>query len=423
MSTRIDAAHARAIYDSRGRPTIEVELRAGQVSGRGIAPAGASTGTHEAHELRDIDGFGVRRACARFESEIAPLLIGADCRDQAAIDTSLIALDGTAERRRLGGNTLIATSFAVLQTAAAASGVPLWKYLATTNDLAMPLPEIQIIGGGAHAQGRIDLQDIMALPVGAPDWRTALDWCARVYHTLGKILAASGQLRGVADEGGYWPDVAGNEAALELLTRAIEQAGLKPLDDVAISLDVAANQFYRSDNYHLRADATTDHPAQWVERLTNWCTRYPVLFVEDPCAEQDRKHYAAFRSELHAARVGSRVVGDDLVVTNATHIEQAAGVGLIDAALIKPNQAGTVTEARAAFDACRTHGVLPIVSARSGETEDVCIVHLAVGWQAPVIKVGSITRGERTAKWNEGLRIAEQLPGRGHIRPLPARNQ
>src|SRR5262249_48658451 len=168
---------------------------------------------------------------------------------------------------------------------------------------------------------------------------------------------------------GFWPDVAGNEAALELMVRAIEQAGLRPLDDVAISLDVAANQFYRSDNYHLRADATTDHPAQWVERLTHWCARYPVVFVEDPWAEQDRHHYAAFRSELHAIRAGSRVVGDDLVVTNATRIEQAAGVGLIDAALIKPNQAGTVTETREAFDACRAHGVLPIVSARSPQTQ------------------------------------------------------
>jgi enolase len=419
MSTRIDAAVARAIFDSRGRPTIEVELRAGNTCGRGIAPAGASTGLHEALELRDADGFGVQKACAVFMAEIAPLLIGADCRDQAAIDIALIALDGTAGRSRLGGNTLIATSFALLQTAAAASAAPLWKYLATTDDLAMPLPEIQIIGGGAHAQGRIDLQDIMALPVGAPDWRTALDWCARVYHATGKILAASGQLRGVADEGGFWPDVAGNEAALALLTRAIERAGLRPLDDVAISLDVAANQFYRNDNYHLRADGASDHPAQWVERLTGWCSRYPVLFVEDPCAEQDRKHYAEFRTELRALRGEGRVVGDDLVVTNATRIEQAIELGLIDAALIKPNQAGTITEARAAFDACRAHGVLPMVSARSGETEDVCIVHLAVGWQAPLLKVGSITRGERTAKWNEGMRIAEQLPGAGRIRPLP----
>jgi enolase len=308
-----------------------------------------------------------------------------------------------------------------LQTAAAAARQPLWRYLAPDDDPAMPLPEIQIIGGGAHAQGRIDLQDIMALPVGAPDWRTALDWCARVYHALGAILAASGQLRGVADEGGFWPDVAGNEAALALLVRAIERAGLRPLDDVAISLDIAANQFYRNGAYCLRADATDYQPSAWIEHLAAWCSRYPVLLVEDPCAEDDRHHYAAFRSALRAMRPAACIVGDDLVVTNAARIEHAAREGLIDAALIKPNQAGTVSEARAALDACRTAGILPIVSARSGETEDACIVHLAVGWQAPLLKVGSITRGERTAKWNEGLRIAEQLSGGGRIRALPAR--
>jgi enolase len=419
--TRIDAAHARAIYDSRGRPTIEVELRAGTATGRGIAPAGASTGTHEARELRDADGFGVACACERFAREIAPLLIGADCRDQTAIDARLIELDGTPQRRRLGGNTLIATSLALLQTAAAATRQPLWKYLAGSDDLAMPLPEIQIIGGGAHAQGRIDLQDIMALPVGAPDWRTALDWCARVYHALGNILAESGRLRGVADEGGFWPDVAGNEAALELMTRAIEAAGLRPLDDVAISLDVAANQFHRDGTYALRADAASFDGAAWVAHLQAWCSRYPVLLIEDPCAEDDRRHYAAFRAAVRAAHPERRIVGDDLVVTHAARIEHAARDGLIDAALIKPNQAGTVSEARAALDACRTAGILPIVSARSGETEDACIVHLAVGWQAPLLKVGSITRGERTAKWNEGLRIAERLSGGGRILPLPTR--
>jgi enolase len=240
--TRIDTAIARAIYDSRGRPTIEVELRAGDAVGRGVAPAGASTGAHEARERRDADGRGVGDACALFEREIAPALIGVDCREQASIDRWLIALDASEQRSRLGGNTLIATSLAVVLTAASAQREPLWRYLAGSNDLTMPLPEIQIIGGGAHAHGRIDLQDIMALPVGAPDWRTALDWCARVYQSAGTILSDAGQLRGVADEGGFWPDVDGNEAVLELMVRAIERAGLRPFDDVAISLDVAANQ-------------------------------------------------------------------------------------------------------------------------------------------------------------------------------------
>jgi enolase len=413
---RIDSAIARAIYDSRGRPTIEVELCAGEAVGRGIAPAGASTGANEARERRDSDGRGVNDACAAFRREVAPALLGMDCREQAAIDRLLIELDGSPQRGRLGGNTLIATSLAAVSTAAASEREPLWRYLAQSNDLTMPLPEIQIIGGGAHAHGRIDLQDIMALPVGAPDWRTALDWCARVYHATGALLADEGRLRGVADEGGFWPDVEGNEAVLELMVRAIERAGLRPLDDVAISLDIAANQFYRGARYWLRADARDYSGAEWVERLLHWCQRYPVRLVEDPCAEDDHEHYALFRTGL-ASRAA--VVGDDLVVTDAARIGAAAREGLIDAALIKPNQVGTVTQARAALDACFASGVMPIVSARSGETEDTSITHLAIGWRAPMLKVGSITRGERTAKWNEGIRIAEQLRGGGAILPLP----
>jgi len=412
---RIDSATARAIYDSRGRPTIEVELRAGSAAGRGIAPAGASTGAHEARELRDGDGRGVRTALARFAAEVAPALLGTDCREQENIDRMLIDLDGTPDRRRLGGNTSIATSLATLQLAAAVDGAPLWRHLAGTDDLTMPLPEIQIVGGGAHAHGRVDLQDFMVMPIGAPDWATALDWCARVYVAAGEFFRESDRLHGVADEGGFWPDVANNEAALELLVRAIERAGLRPADDVAISLDVAANQFYRGDRYRLRADAADLHPDAWVDRLAGWRDKFSIRLIEDPCAETDRAHYAAFHARM-AGRCG--VVGDDLVVTNAARIRDAARDGLIDAALIKPNQAGTVGEARAALDACVAANVLPIVSARSGETEDTAIVHLAVGWRTPMLKVGSITRGERTAKWNEGIRIAEQLRGGGAIAPL-----
>ncbi len=413
--TRIDAAVARSIYDSRGRPTIEVELHAGHAVGRGVAPAGASKGAFEVHERRDADGLGVDDACAQFRREVAPALIGIDCRDQARIDRQLIELDGTEQRTRLGGNTLIATSMAALHTAAAVQREPLWQYLAQSNDPPMPRPQIQIIGGGAHAHGRIDIQDIMALPLGADDWRTALDWCARVHRAAGEILAAAGQLRGVADEGGFWPDVDGNEAALDVMLRAIEHAGLQPFDDVAISLDLAASQFYRNRRYRLAADAHDFTPDEWVEQLTRWCRRYAVRLVEDPCAEDDPEHYAACRAALSPQ---ATVVGDDLVVTNSDRIRAAAHAGLIDAALIKPNQAGTVSEARAALDACREANVMPIVSARSGETEDTSIMHLAIGWRAPMIKVGSITRGERTAKWNEGIRIAEQLSGGGEIRRL-----
>ena len=257
----------------------------------------------------------------RSTQEIAPALIGRDCRDQALIDRMLVELDASEQRSRLGGNTLIATSMAVLTTAAATQREPLWRYLAQTNDLAMPLPEIQIIGGGAHAHGRIDLQDIMALPVGAPDWRTALDWCARVYRSAGAIMADAGQLRGVADEGGFWPDVDGNEAVLELMVRAIEHAGLRPLDDVAISLDIAANQFYRGGRYWLRADALDFSPDEWVEHLARWRDRYAVRLIEDPCAEDDRAHYAAFRA---AVTPRAAIVGDDLVVTHAQRIREAA---------------------------------------------------------------------------------------------------
>jgi enolase len=420
VSARIEAALARSIYDSRGRPTIEVELCTAKASGRGIAPAGASTGAFEAHELRDADGLGVERACERFRDEIAPLLIGADCREQAALDTRLIERDGTATLGRLGANTVIATSLALLATAAADAAVPLWRYLSPDDEPAMPLPEIQMLGGGAHAHGRIDLQDIMALPVGAPDWRTALDWCARVYRAMGELLAADGRLRGVADEGGFWPDLDGNEAALTVLVQAIERAGLKPLDDVAVSLDVAANQFFVDGRYWLAADAAAYEPEAWRARLVDWCQRYPVLLLEDPCAEADRDGFEALHTALAAARAPARIVGDDLVVTDAARIE--AAVGLIDAALIKPNQAGTISAAHAACRSCATAGILPIVSARSGETEDTAVMHLAVGWHAPMVKVGSITRGERTAKWNEGIRIAEQLAELGRIPPLPRRD-
>lgn len=415
MSTpwHITAARARRIFDSRGKPTIEVELETSTVSGCGIAPAGASTGSFEAHELRDADGLGVAKACRLFHDTIAPRLIGKDVREQAAIDRLLIELDGTPQKTRLGGNTTIATSLAVLNTAARAAGEPLWRWLAGTRDVPMPMPEIQIIGGGAHAQRRIDLQDIMALPIGAADWDTALDWCARLYRAVGNLLAEQGHSAGVADEGGHWPNVKGNEQALELLTRGIERARLASGRDIAISLDVAATQLHTNGSYRLSADALTLSSSEMVERLAEWTRRYPVVLVEDPCAEGDSAGFCAFRRAFAGRGL---VIGDDLVVTDAARIREAARAGAIDAALIKPNQAGTVTEARAAFDACVENRLAPVVSARSGETEDTTLIHLAVGWRAPFVKVGSITRGERTAKWNEGIRIAERLTGGGGMR-------
>lgn len=397
---RIEAARCWPVYDSRARPTIAVELATRTGVATGIAPAGASRGRFEAHELRDADG-GVTTACRRFSEELVDLLIGFDCREQAALDAALVALDGTEDRSRLGGNTVIATSMAAAQLTAATRGLPLWRDLASAGLTRMPMPEIQIIGGGAHAGGRLPLQDFMVVPSGASDWPTALAWAADVYHATGSLMADRGLLCGVADEGGFWPSFEGCEDALDVLTAGIEHAGRRPMHEVVISLDVAANQFHREARYHIDGDAL--EPDAWVERLLGWCARYPVRMVEDPCAETDGDHYAIF---CRSFRDRGLVVGDDLVVSNASRITAALDAGQITAALIKPNQVGTVSEAKAAFDRCP----VPIVSARSGETEDTCIVDLAVGWQAPLIKVGSITRGERTAKWNRGLKIHQDHP-------------
>lgn len=397
---RIVRADAWAIYDSRGRQTLAVELATATASAMGMAPAGASRGRFEAHELRDGDG-GVQLACLRFAEELVPLLTGLDCREQRAIDDAMVALDGTAQRTRLGGNCLIATSMAAAQLAAAAHEMPLWQHLGDGAPAHMPLPEIQIIGGGAHADGRLPLQDFMIVPVGAPDWPTALAWTADVYRAAGRLMADRGILRGVADEGGFWPNFSACEDALGTLTQAIEAAGRRPDGEIVISLDVAANQFHRDGAYHI--DGERLEPGAWVERLLGWCRRYPIRMIEDPCAEEDGEHYAAF---CGAFRDQGLVVGDDLVVSQAARIRAALDRGQITAALIKPNQVGTLSEAHDALRACPA----PIVSARSGETEDSIIVDLAVGWQAPFLKVGSITRGERTAKWNRGLKIHRHRP-------------
>lgn len=411
----IRGGRARSVWDSRGRPTIEVEITTGSGAGRAIAPAGASTGSFEARELRDADGLGVDEACALFHREVAPALVGMDSADQSSVDERLIALDGTPDRRRLGGNTLIATSMAVANADAQSRGTPLYRLLAGDRiRFELPLPQIQIMGGGAHARGRIDLQDLMVVPVGAVDWPTALRWSADVYRSMGRLLAASGSLGGVADEGGFFPVVEGNEEALALLTRAIETAGHRAGEDIVISIDVAANQFVKDGRYRLACEDESLDTSEWLERLALWCRRYPIRLVEDPAHEGD---VAAFR-DFRRAVSHCVLVGDDLVVTNAERIRRASRGEAIGAALIKPNQAGTLTEAKAALDTCIAHDVIPIVSARSGETEDVTIVHLAVGWGAPMLKVGSITRGERTAKWNELLRISEALGHPPLAKPL-----
>ncbi|MGA8260711.1 MAG: phosphopyruvate hydratase [Arenicellales bacterium] len=420
MSMRIAQVAGRRVWDSRGRPTVEAEVRLSTgETGRAIAPAGASRGRGEAVDLRDggpgFGGYDVRRAVAAVSGDISKALHGLDCTDQAAIDAALIELDGTADKSRLGGNAIVAVSMAVAHAAAAAHTMPLWQYLGNGHrDHRLPLPEIQIFGGGAHAGRRVDVQDFMVIPRGAGSYAQALDWSAEVYRAAGELLEAEGLLAGVADEGGWWPAFDSNEQGLDYLLRAIERAGLRPGEDVGISLDIAAGELQREGRYHLARDGRELDSDGLCELLLAWLRRYPILAIEDPLAEDDADVLARFTA---GAGDVVEVVADDFVCTNGARIESAAAMGACNAALIKPNQAGTLTETRAALEAARRAGWNAIASARSGESEDVTIVHLAVGWDVEQLKVGSFSRSERMAKWNEGLRIAEALEGSGALPP------
>ena len=415
--TNIESVSAMRVWDSRGRPTVEAEVRLGDGSyGRAIAPAGASTGSGEAVDLRDggeaLGGRDVQHALANIRGEIADALRGSDAGDQAAVDALLIQLDGSDNKGRLGANATVAVSMATAHAAAAAAGVPLWRHLAGDGDVIMPLPEIQIFGGGAHAGGRVDVQDFMIVAPGAESFDQALVWTAEVYAAAGSLLEAQGRLRGVADEGGYWPEFSSNEEALEYLLRAIEAAGFTPLDQVAIALDIAATEFGRQGRYTLSLDGDELDSDALIERLGVWIARYPIVSVEDPLGEDDEQGLRDF-----TARFGGQlqIVGDDYLVTNAARVAQAIDIGACNAVLIKPNQAGTLSEARQALDAARDGGWGAIVSARSGETEDTTIVDLAIGWGVSQLKVGSFARSERMAKWNAVLRIEAALGGRARF--------
>ena len=399
----------RRVWDSRGRPTVEVDVRLADGSiGRGIAPAGASRGTREAIDLRDggarLGGFDVQRAVANVNGEIATALSGRDAGDQAQIDRVLIELDGTPNKSRLGGNATVATSIGVLHAAAASAGVPLWQHVAAGRPISMPLPEIQIFGGGAHAGRRVDIQDFMVMPVGAASFAQALEMTAEVYLAAGSLMKDAGKLAGVADEGGWWPMFDANEEALEMLARAIEHAGFKPKSEMAISLDIAASEFGSGGVYRLGLEKQQLDTAGMIEMLGRWLDSYPIVSIEDPLAEDDEAGLIEF-----TRRFGARcqIIGDDYLVTSADRVRQAASLKAVNSALIKLNQAGTVSETRAALDAAKAAGMSALVSARSGETEDVTITHLAVGWNAGQLKVGSFARSERMAKWNEALRIEE----------------
>jgi len=420
--TTIEAVIGRRVWDSRGRPTVEAEVRlAGGSHGRAIAPAGASTGRGEATERRDggpdFGGLDVKQAVAAVAREISPAIAGMDSRDQADVDAALIALDGSPTRARLGANALVAVSMAVAQAAAGELKVPLWKYLLVDQKPWLPIPEIQIFGGGVHAGRRVDIQDFMVVAVGAADYVEALEWTAEVYRAAGQLMADRGTLQGVADEGGFWPAFGSNEEGIELLLAAIERAGLEPGEQMAISLDIAASAFGAGGRYRLALEGRDVDRAALLEMLVGWVARYPIVAVEDPVAEDDAQGFQEFM-----AAVGGRiaVVGDDLLVTNADRVDRASALRQCNALLVKPNQAGTLSEAKAALDAAHRAGWTAIASARSGESEDVTIAHLAVGWGAEMLKVGSFARSERLAKWNEGIRIAEQLGGRGELPPRDA---
>ena len=409
-ATRIVQVRGRRVWDSRGRPTVEAEVAlGGGACGRAIAPAGASTGSGEALDRRDggqaFGGYDVLGAVAAVNQEIAPAVLGLDAADQDAVDRRLIELDGTPDKGRLGANATIAVSMAVVHAAAAAAGEPLWRYLRPER-AALPLPEIQIFGGGAHAGRRVDIQDFMVVCPGAATFAQALEWTAEVYRAAGALMAEAGRLKGVADEGGYWPDFATNEEALETLLRAIERAGLAPGEQVAIALDVAASELGQGGRYQLGLDGRKLDSAGMIALLLRWLERYPIVSIEDPLAEDDLDGFAAF---TRAAGGRCQVVADDLTVTDALRVRAAAELKAANTLLIKPNQRGTLSETLAAWEAALAAGWGGIVSARSGETEDTTIVHLAVGWGVPQLKVGSFARSERMAKWNEALRIEEAL--------------
>jgi enolase len=408
---KILAVKGRQVWDSRGRATVEAEVIVGRGTkalalGRAIAPSGASTGAGEA---KSIDP---RQAVHNINTRINDALRALSVSDQEALDRRLIELDGTADKSRLGANAMVAVSLACAHAAAAAAKQPLWRHLAGERRVAMPVPQIQIFGGGAHARGSVDLQDYMIVCVGAGSFREALEWTAQVYAAAGARLARRGALQGVADEGGYWPAFKSNEEGLSELVGAISDAGLEPGTDVAIALDVAASQLYRGAGYHLALEKRTLSSEQLHAMLLRWIDAYPIVSIEDPFAEHDAAAMRAFTKA--AGKV--QVVGDDFFVTDASKVEHAEQA--CNAVLLKPNQVGTLSETLACWRAAQQSGYRAIVSARSGESEDVSVVHLAVGWGVPQLKVGGFARSERMAKWNEGLRIEETLGAKAL--PYPA---
>ena len=415
---RIRNIDAFQIFDSRGNPTVEavVTLESG-VRGQGLVPSGASTGRSEALELRDgvVDRFrgrSVFRAIENIRREIAAALVGWDVTDQAALDRRLLELDGTHNKSRLGANAILAVSMAAVRAAAAAQGRSLFDHLGNGTGTFLPLPEIQLFGGGRHANGRVDVQDFMIVAIGATTYEQTLEMTFNVFQAARELLKERGLLAGVADEGGYWPAFDRNEAVLEATIEAIVRAGYEPGRQVAISLDIAASDLYRDGRYRLGLEEKSFSSAAFAELLASWIDRYPIVSIEDPMSEEDWDGWVLARKSF-----GHRVqlIGDDLFTTNLDRIRKGIELGLANAVLIKLNQIGTVTETLEAIQATQRAGWLPIISARSGETEDAFIAHLAVATDAGQLKVGSFCRSERMSKWNELLRIQRELGARAQF--------
>ena len=407
----IQSIFARRVWDSRGRPTVEAEVTLHDgAMGRAIAPAGASKGTREALELRDggdrFGGLDVMQAVGHVNGEISKALVGTRADNQSALDQALIELDGTVNKSRLGANATLAVSMAAAHAMAAASDMPLYRYLGHGKIGRLPMPQIQIFGGGAHAGRRVDVQDFMVVCPGATSFAQALEWTAEVYRHAGCLMAQRGSMFGVADEGGWWPDFASNEQALEMLVLAIERAGFIPGDQVAIALDIAASEFGQQGQYRLGLESRALDSDGMIEMLLGWVGKYPIVSIEDPLAEDDPVGFARFTQAI-----GHRlqIVGDDFLVSNSKLIREAAQMGAANTVLLKPNQQGTLSETLQAWHVAKEMGYSAIVSARSGETEDTTIVDLAMAWDVGQLKVGSFARSERMVKWNHALRIEEQL--------------
>jgi enolase len=413
--TSISRIHAREVLDSRGNPTVEVDVHLeGGALGRAAVPSGASTGEHEAWELRDSDkgrfgGKGVRKAVANVNNEIAPILKGWDARDQAKIDNKLIELDGTPNKKKLGANALLGVSLAVAHAAAAAENLPLFRYLGGDEARVLPVPMMNILNGGAHSDAPIDFQEFMIVPRGAPSFSEALRYGAEVFHALKSVLKERHLSTAIGDEGGFAPQLDSAEDAIESISTAVNRAGYKLGEQIFIALDPAASEFYNSKNdlyIFKKSDGSKKTAEQLIDYYADLCARFPIISIEDGCAENDWNGWKKLTEKLGRK---IQLVGDDLFVTNVQFLRKGIAEHVANSILVKVNQIGTLTEALATIDLAKTNGYTTVISHRSGETEDASIADIAVGTNAGQIKTGSLSRSDRIAKYNQLLRIEEEL--------------